>query len=68
MGGVRCDISILLQDVTIEVAYTVNGYGYYPYDVFKYILETGAGWNGTIGIADVIVRFPFEVSEKNVSE
>jgi hypothetical protein len=55
-----------LQDVTIKVAYTVNSYGYYPYDVFKYILETGAGWNGTIGAADVIVRFPYEVSEKNV--
>ena len=54
------------QDVTIEVAYTVNGYGYYPYEVFKYILETGAGWNGTIGVADVIVRFPYEVNEKNV--
>lgn len=54
------------QDVTIEVAYTVNGYGYYPYEVFKYVLETGAGWNGTIGVADVIVRFPYEVNEKNV--
>lgn len=54
------------QDVTIEVAYTVNGYGYYPYEVFKYILETGAGWNGAIGVADVIVRFPYEVNEKNV--
>jgi len=54
------------QDVTIEVAYTVNGYGYYPYEVFKYVLETGAGWNGTIGAVDVIVRFPYEVNEKNV--
>jgi hypothetical protein len=54
------------RDVTIEVAYTVNGYGYYPYEVFKYVLETGAGWNGTIGVADVIVRFPYEVNEKNV--
>lgn len=54
------------QDVTIEVAYTVNGYGYYPYEVFKYILETGAGWNGSIGVADVIVRFPYDVNDKNV--
>ncbi len=54
------------QDVTIEVAYTVNGYGYYPYEVFKYVLETGAGWNGTIDVADVIVRFPYEANERNV--
>jgi len=54
------------QDVTVEVVYTVNGFGYYPYEVFKYILETGAGWNGTIGVADIIVRFPYEVSEQNV--
>ena len=54
------------QDVTLEVVYTVNGFGYYPYEVFKYILETGAGWNGTIGASDVIVRFPYAVSEQNV--
>lgn len=54
------------QDVTIEVTYTVNGFGYYPYENFKYILETGAGWNGTIGAADVIVRLPYEVNKQNV--
>ncbi len=54
------------QDVTIEIVYTVSGYGYYPYEAFRYVLETGAGWFGTIGVADVIVRFPYEVSEKNV--
>lgn len=54
------------QDVKVEVAYTVNGFGYYPYQVFKYILETGAAWNGTIGTADIIVSFPYEVSEKNI--
>lgn len=54
------------QDVKIEVAYTVNGFGYYPYEVFKYILETGAGWKGTIGSAEIIVRLPYEASEQNV--
>lgn len=54
------------QDVTLEVVYTVNGYGYYPYDTFKYILETGAGWNGTIGSADIIVHMPYEVSDQNI--
>ena len=54
------------QDVIIEVTYDVNGFGYYPYQAFKYILETGAGWNGTIGKADVIVRMPYEISEQNL--
>ncbi|MBE7534441.1 MAG: hypothetical protein HS124_01745 [Anaerolineales bacterium] len=54
------------KDVTIEVAYNVYGYGYYPYEAFKYILETGAGWNGTIGSAEIVVRLPYEVSEQNL--
>lgn len=54
------------QDVIIEVDYTISGYGYYPYEAFRYVLETGAGWYGTIGVADVIVRFPYEVTEKNI--
>lgn len=54
------------QDVSIEVAYDVYGYGYYPYEVFKYVLETGAGWNGTIGSAEIIVRLPYEASEQNL--
>lgn len=54
------------KDVTIEVAYTTSGYGYYPYEVFTYILETGAGWKDTIGSADIIVRLPYEASEFNV--
>lgn len=61
------DVSFLPdQDVTIEVVYTVNGYGYYPYESFDYILETGAGWNGTIGGADIIVKMPYEADEKNI--
>ncbi|MEB2333930.1 MAG: hypothetical protein OZ914_06415 [Anaerolineaceae bacterium] len=54
------------QDVTIEVVYDVYGYGYYPYEAFNYILETGAGWNGTIGSAEIIVRLPYEVSGQNL--
>lgn len=54
------------QDVTLEVSYTVDGYGYYPYEAFKYILETGAGWNGTIGSAEIIVRLPYAVGEQNL--
>jgi len=54
------------QDVILEVVYNVDGFGYYPYEAFKYILETGAGWNGTIGSAEIIVRLPYEVNEKNL--
>ncbi len=54
------------QDVIVEVSYTVSGYGYYPYEVFRYVLETGAGWNGTIGNADIIIRFPYEATRQNV--
>lgn len=54
------------QDVILEVVYNADGFGYYPYEAFKYILETGAGWNGTIGSAEIIVRLPYEVSEQNL--
>ena len=54
------------QEVMIEVIYTVDAFGYFPYQAFKYILETGAGWNGTIGNAEIIVRLPYEVNEKNL--
>ncbi len=54
------------EDVSIEVSYTVQGFGYYPYEDFRYILETGAGWKDSIGSADIIVRFPYEASSKNV--
>ncbi len=50
----------------VEVSYYVDGMGEYPFIAFKYILETGSGWNGTVGGADVIVRFPYEVNPQNV--
>jgi hypothetical protein len=52
--------------VIIEVAYMTQGYGYYPYEAFKYILETGAGWKGTIGSADIVVKFPYEATKYNI--
>ncbi|MFZ5880189.1 MAG: tetratricopeptide repeat protein [Chloroflexota bacterium] len=54
------------DDVSIEVSYTVQGFGYFPYEQFRYILETGAGWKDAIGSADVIVRLPYEASDRNV--
>ena len=53
-------------DVNIEISYLLKGSGYAPYTAFYYILETGAGWFGTIGSADVILRLPYTASKQNV--
>ncbi len=54
------------EEVIIEVNYTLTGMGEYPYTSFAYLLETGAGWQDTIGSADLIVRLPYEANEYNV--
>lgn len=54
------------KDVNITVKYTTNGYGYDPVFNLRYVLETGAGWNGTIGSADIIVKLPYPASQENV--
>lgn len=54
------------QDVRIQVAYTLTGIREYPYVNFQYVLETGAGWRGTIGSADLIVQLPYEANHYNV--
>ncbi len=54
------------EDVIIEVSYTLEGTGEYPFIAFKYLLETGAGWKDTIGSADLIVRLPYEANPHNV--
>ena len=53
-------------DVNIRVTYTLEGMGEYPYVAFSYIFHTGAGWQGTIGSADLIVRLPYEANLYNV--
>lgn len=53
-------------DVLIRVRYTLEGSGEYPFIAFYYILATGAGWKGSIGSADVILRLPYEASLQNV--
>ena len=54
------------EPVQIRVRYTADGSGEYPFAAFKYVLETGAGWKGTIGTADFIVRLPYEANAYNV--
>jgi hypothetical protein len=57
------------QDVSIQVAYNLSGtgYSYRPFfTTFNYILETGAGWQDTIGSADIILHLPYEANIQNV--
>lgn len=54
------------QDVIIQVSYTLEAGGETPFSLFSYVFSTGAGWNGTIGSAALVVRFPYEMSELNV--
>ena len=54
------------QDVSVQVAYNLNGSGYMPYTAFYYILETGAGWKDTIGSADIILSLPYPPNPQNV--
>lgn len=54
------------QDVVVEVAYTQEAWGYEPYWVLTYIVETGAGWYGTIGQGEIRVVMPYAVSPGNI--
>jgi hypothetical protein len=54
------------EEVTIDVAYTLDASGEYPYVTYAYLLTTGAGWQGSIGSADLTVRLPYDVTPGNV--
>jgi hypothetical protein len=55
-------------DVPILVTYDLDGTGYAQETntSFYYILSTGAGWNGTIGSAEIILRLPYDANPQNV--
>jgi len=54
------------QPVTLRVSYDMRPTGYMPFGEVVYLLETGAGWYGTIGEGTITVRLPYEVNEMNV--
>ncbi len=54
------------QDLDIQVQYTLQGGGEFPFSRLTYILATGAGWKDTIGSADMIVQLPYEANIENV--
>ena len=52
--------------VELEVYYTLDGSGEYPFVTYYYLLETGAGWNDTIGSGDIVVNLPYPASDMTV--
>jgi hypothetical protein len=56
------------ETVDIRVSYDLDGTGYPNEEQtsFYYVMSTGAGWKGTIGSADIILRLPYEASPLNV--
>jgi len=55
------------QDTILRVTYDVFPIGYRPFGDFHYILETGAGWQDTIGEATVTIRLPYPVTPENTT-
>ncbi|MDR3575523.1 MAG: hypothetical protein P4L50_16820 [Anaerolineaceae bacterium] len=54
------------QDVHFVVSYALGATGYIPTDRFEYILETGAGWYGPIGSADLSLVLPYPAGPDNI--
>ena len=55
------------QEVTfIEIRYNLQSTGWFPEATFNYILETGGGWKGPIGEANIRLILPYEASVENV--
>ena len=54
------------EDIPIHVVYDHSPWGIYPWAQIKYILETGRGWYGAIGTADIILRLPYRANDTNV--
>jgi hypothetical protein len=57
------------KDVTIEVNYLSPAEYWYVSGMigYSYILETGAGWKGTIGTADIVFHSPYMLTSENLS-
>ena len=54
--------------VSVQVNYTMRGLRYTnQYQGFVYILETGAGWYGTIGKAEISVKLPYQPNNENTN-
>jgi hypothetical protein len=60
------------KDLKVEVRYQIQGqlygHGESNYLGFPYILTTGAGWQDTIGSADIRLRLPYPASDLNLTD
>jgi hypothetical protein len=56
------------QDVSVRLSYTVYPTGRRPFGGFEYILQTGAGWKDTIGVATITIYLPHEITPENLSQ
>jgi hypothetical protein len=54
------------QDTTVKVTYNIKAVGFPPSARFAYMLETGAGWKDSIGLADIVLRLPYAASNQNI--
>ncbi|MGE5223677.1 MAG: hypothetical protein ACM3PY_14665 [Omnitrophica WOR_2 bacterium] len=54
------------RKVNINVQYNLQPTGYFPVAEFVYILETGAGWYGPIGSADLTLTLPYAVNSQDL--
>ena len=54
------------KDTFIEVSYALDSSGDQHYGEFRYILETGAGWDGPIGDAQIVLDLPYDATDENV--
>ena len=54
------------EEVTLRVTYQQGTWGYPPYLVLTYLLETGAGWYGVIEDAEIRVQLPYEATEETI--
>jgi hypothetical protein len=58
------------EDVQLKVSYDLDGTSRWEPSSstsFYYILSTGAGWKGTIGSAEIILRLPYNANPQNVN-
>jgi hypothetical protein len=54
------------KDILLGVSYMMTSSTSKDIEKVQYILETGAGWKGPIGRADIIFRYPYLVEPDNI--
>jgi tetratricopeptide (TPR) repeat protein len=55
----------LMKEIDVEVKYTLNGVGVYPFVSYKYILSVGTAWWGKVTRLNVQVYLPYEADYQN---